>query len=76
MSSWVCLKTTRGPLVTRAEAVAMVTVCDYAPIPFEEVGVEVVLLTGAHYSVAPEPGESKTDALARVCGLLGIEVTR
>lgn len=76
MSGWVCLPTARGPLVTRADAVAMVTACDYAPVPFDETGVEVVLLTGAHYSVRPLPGESSGDALARVCGLLGIEVQR
>ena len=76
MSGWVVLPTTRGPVVTRAEAVGYVIAPDYSPIPFAETGVEVQMLKGPAFNVLPLDGESPGDALARVCGLLGIEVQR
>lgn len=73
---WVSLNTVRGVVITRPDAVAQITAWNYDPLPFSETGVEIVMHNAQHHIVLPEPGESRGDALARVCGLLGIEVTR
>lgn len=76
--SWVVLDYWDGSgtrkVILRPEHVAAVAVESH-PYAYGDFLVAVSTTRGA-YLVPPLPNESEGDALARVCALLGIEVTR
>lgn len=79
MSGWVAIDYWDGcdgtkKVVLRVDSIVSVAIESH-PYGHCDFLVAVCSVRGS-YLAPPKPGESEGDALARVCGLLGIEVSR